>query len=68
MELPGDKVEWRVAAASSAGGLIPQFITDAVMPGTLARVCLSFLIRRLTADNVITWLGRAVILEVDKCE
>ena len=52
LELPGDKVEWRVAAASSAGGLIPQFITDHVMPEALARVCLRFLIRRFTANNI----------------
>jgi len=37
LELPGDKVEWRMAAASSAGGLIPQSITDFVMPEAVSR-------------------------------
>jgi len=68
LELPGDKVEWRVAASSSAGGWIPQFITDAVMPEALARVCLTFLTPRLAADDTITWPGRAVVFEVVGCE
>ena len=32
LELPGDKIEWRMALSSSPGGLIPQFITDSVVP------------------------------------
>ncbi|KAF9642868.1 hypothetical protein BDM02DRAFT_3124087 [Thelephora ganbajun] len=35
--LPGDKVEWRMAASSSAGGLIPQVLTDFVMTGAVSR-------------------------------
>lgn len=38
LELPGDKVEWRMATSSSAGGLIPQFITDAVLAEAVSRV------------------------------
>ena len=43
LELPGDKVEWRMATSSSAGGLIPQFITDAVLPEAIAKVYFSLL-------------------------
>ena len=64
LELPEDKVEWRVAASSSAGGRVPQFITNAVMPEALARVCLNFLVRRIAADNITIWPGRAVIFKV----
>ena len=44
LELPGDKVEWRMAVSSSAGGRIPQVITDAILPEAVAKVCLNFLI------------------------
>ena len=46
VELPGDKVEWRMATSNSAGGLIPQFITDAVLPEAIAKVYFSLLICR----------------------
>lgn len=38
LELPGDRVEWRMALASSPGGLIPQFITDSVVPQEVSKV------------------------------
>ena len=42
LELPGDKVEWRMALATSAGGRIPQWITDAVLPEAVSRVWVCF--------------------------
>ena len=41
LELPGDRVEWRMALASSPGGLIPQFITDSVVPQEVSKVGLN---------------------------
>ena len=38
LELPGDKIEWRMAVSSSPGGLIPQFITDSVVPQEVSKV------------------------------
>lgn len=38
LELPGDKVEWRMAVSGSPGGLIPQFISDFVMPQEISKV------------------------------
>jgi len=37
LELPGDKVEWRMATCSSAGGLIPQFLTDFALPEAVSK-------------------------------
>jgi hypothetical protein len=51
LELPGDKVEWRMATSSSAGGLIPQFITDAVLPEAIAKVCVSLMMCRHTTKK-----------------
>jgi len=41
LELPGDKIEWRMALSSSPGGLIPQFITDSVVPQEVSKVRLN---------------------------
>ena len=41
LELPGDKVEWRMAVSSSPGGLIPQFISDSVVPQEVSKVGLN---------------------------
>jgi len=49
LELPGDKIEWRVALSSSPGGLIPQFINDSVMPQGVSHV-------RLNLFNVLIHL------------
>ena len=38
LELPGDMIEWRMALSSSPGGLIPQFITDSVVPQEVSKV------------------------------
>jgi len=65
LELPGDKVEWRMAVSSSAGGLIPQFISDVALPETVSRVWLSSLIYRFNADDIFTLPGCAVVFEVD---
>jgi hypothetical protein len=46
LELPGDKVEWRMATASSAGGLIPQFLTDFALPEAVSKVILNISIHR----------------------
>lgn len=51
LELPGDKVEWRMATSSSAGGRIPQFITDAVLPEAIAKVYFTLLIRQPTTEK-----------------
>ena len=51
LELPGDKVEWRMATSSSAGGRIPQFITDAVLPEAIAKVYFTLLICRPTTEK-----------------
>ena len=41
LELPGDKVEWRMALSSSPGGLIPEFITHSVVPQEVSKVGLN---------------------------
>lgn len=41
LELPGDKVEWRMATCSSARGLIPQFLTDLALPEAISKVVLN---------------------------
>ena len=43
LELPDDKIEWRMATASSAGGLIPQFLTDFALPEAVSKVILNTL-------------------------
>lgn len=37
LELSEDKVEWRMATTSSAGGLIPQFLTNSALAETVAK-------------------------------
>ena len=51
LELPGDKVEWRMATSSSAGGLIPQFINDLAVPGAVAKVLLDLSIHRFIVND-----------------
>lgn len=68
LELPGDKVEWRMAVSSSAGGLVPQFIADFALPETVSRVWLISLVRPFTADDVSTLPGCTVVSEVDAGE
>lgn len=68
LELPGDKVEWRMAAASSAGGLIPQPVTDFAMPEAVSRVGPSPPMYRSTTDDILTWPGCPVVLEVATSE
>jgi hypothetical protein len=41
-ELEDGKTEWRMATASTAGGNIPQFMTENSMPSSISHVCLSF--------------------------
>lgn len=50
LELPGDKVEWRMAVSGSSGGLIPQFIADSVMPKEVSKVGLSLVIYPFITD------------------
>ena len=37
-ELPDGKVEWRMATASRAEGLIPQFLTERAIPSSISHV------------------------------
>lgn len=44
LELPGDKIEWRMATSSSAGGVVPQFINDLAVPEEISKVALNLLV------------------------
>ena len=68
LELPGDKVEWRMATSSSAGGLIPQFLTNFVLPEAVSKVILNFLMRSFATDWIFTRPGCTFVFEVDGSE
>ena len=68
LELPGDKVEWRMATTSSAGGLIPQFLTDFVLAETVSKVILSILMRGPFSYCISVRPGCTFIVEVDGSE
>ena len=38
LELSDGGVEWRMATSSSAGGLVPQFVNDIVLPEVVSKV------------------------------
>ena len=48
MELPNGKVEWRMATASRAEGMLPQYMTERAMPSSISNVrqIPSFALRR----------------------
>ncbi|KAF9782601.1 hypothetical protein BJ322DRAFT_162951 [Thelephora terrestris] len=55
LELPDDKVEWRMATSSSPGGLVPQFVNDLALPGAISKDVPLFLgwmqAKKATAEN-----------------
>lgn len=56
LELDDGKVEWRMATTSSAGGRIPQFMTERSIASSIARVSRypkMLLVRILTANIAI---------------
>lgn len=65
LELSGDRVEWRMAVSSSPGGLIPQFISDSVVPQEVSKVESINFIGRFATD---AWPGCVIVLEVDAGE
>lgn len=65
LELPGDRVEWRMATTSSAGGLIPQFFANLAMPEVVSKVIPNIPIHRFITDDISTRQGCAFIFEVD---
>lgn len=52
LELPGDKVEWRMATSSSAGGLIPQFLTDFALVEAVSKAILNILMHGSITNDI----------------
>jgi hypothetical protein len=68
LELPDDKVEWRMATSSSPGGLVPQFVNDLALPGAISKVFLSTLMHSLITKDLSTSPGCTSILGLDASE
>ena len=68
LELPGDKIEWRMATTSSAGGLIPQFVTDSVLPEAVSKVIPSILMGGFVSNCMSTRPGCTFSVTVDRSE
>ena len=68
LELPDDRVEWRMATSSSAGGLVPQFMNNFALPGAISKVVLNVPVHRFVTDDLPTSSGCTSIFEVDANE